>query len=223
MKLDEIKTQWTAYDMELGNRWQLNLSLLAGWKKAESALQGLSRVVVVEMVAGLITVAVLAGFLVAHFQELPFFLPALGLHAFAIFQVASSGYQFVKLREIDFSAPILVSQKKLAVLRRLRTRVTMWTLILSPLLWVPLLIVLLKGLLGINAYESLDTPWLIANVLFGIAFIPVMIWASKHFSPRWQGSAFVKGLMDYIAGHELSDMNAFLARLEEYEQDESDA
>ncbi len=223
MKLDEIKTQWTAYDKELGNRWQLNFNLLAGWEKAKSALQGLSRTVVVEMMVGLVIVAVLAEFLIAHYQELPFFLPALVLHAFVIFQVAFSGYQFAQLRKLDFSEPILASQKKLAILRRLRIRVTMWTLILSPLLWVPLLIILLKGLLGINAYETLDTPWLLANVVFGLAFIPVMILASKYFAPRWRGSAVVQGLMDNIAGHELRDMNAFLASLEKFEQDVSDA
>jgi hypothetical protein len=222
MKFDDIKTQWTAYDKELDNSMRLNIRLLNGWQKTNSAIQKLSRSAVIEMILGVLTAAVLGGFLYDHSLEMAFFIPALVLDAFVVFQVAFSGYQFTTLREIDFSAPILVSQKKLATLRRQRIQVTMWTLTLSPLLWVPLLIVILKGLLGLNVYELFDTTWLLTNMLFGLAVIPLMIWVSRRLALRWKGSALVKQLLDSVAGHELTEMNSFLENLKDFEQDEHD-
>ena len=218
---DEIKTRWTAYDKELQNSLQLNIRLLNGWQKANSALQGLLRSVIIEMSIGIVTISVLGSFLFDHFSEMTFFIPALVLDLFTIFQVVFAGYQFATLREIDFSMPILVSQKKLATLRRQRIQVMMWTLILSPLLWVPLLIVTLKGLLGLNVYELFNTTWLLTNVLFGVAVILLMIWLSRYLAPRCQGSSVIEQLKDGVAGHELSEMNSFLESLRNFEQDQN--
>lgn len=221
MNFDDLKSQWVAYDAAVQSNLKNTLNVAAGWQKANSALQRLSRSVVIEMIIGLLTLAVLGGFLFDYYQEPAFFLPGLILHLFTIFQVAASGYQFAKLKELDFSAPVLASQMKLARLRRLRIRVVMWTLILSPLLWIPLLVVGMKGLLGVNVYALLNSTWLIANVLFGLAFIPAMVALSRYFGPRWQGSALVKSVMDHIAGDELKAMTAFLKSLEQFEPEDA--
>lgn len=221
MNFDDLKSQWVAYDAAVQSNLKHTLNVAAGWQKANSALQRLSRSVVIEMIIGLLTLAVLGGFLFNHYQAPAFFLPGLILHLFTIFQVAASGYQFAKLKEIDFSAPVLTSQMHLARLRRLRIRVVMWTLILSPLLWIPLLVVGMKGLLGVNVYALLNSTWLIANVLFGLAFIPAMVALSRYFGPRWQGSALVKSVMDHIAGDELKAMTAFLKSLEQFEPEDA--
>jgi hypothetical protein len=42
----------------------------------------------------------------------------------------------------------------------------MVTLVLVPVAWIPLLIVVLKGLFGVDAYAALSSVWLVANVVF---------------------------------------------------------
>lgn len=221
MNLDDFKDQWAAYDKKLDLNIRLNARLLqeAGWRKANSALQRLSRPIWVELALGVATASLTGLFMARHFKDLPFLIPALALHLFVVFQVAFSVYQLVTLNSLDFGAPVLASQKKLTMLRVKRIRVTMWTFLFSPLLWVPLLIVALKGLLNVNAYVVFDAAWLVTNVLFGLAVIPLMLWGSKRYADRLQGSPFIQSLMDDIAGHSLKAATAFLNELSDFERE----
>ena len=85
---------------------------------------------------------------------------------------------------IDYSKPVAVIQKQLETLRMLHIRHFQWTFLLAPLLWTPLLIVTLEGFLRIDAYKTLGAAYLLANLSFGLAIIPLAIWLSKKFADR---------------------------------------
>lgn len=225
MQLDDFKSQWNAYSQKLDQTWQLNVALLreTRWRQTRSALQKLALAAWVELFIGLALAMALGGFIAAHFMQWAFLLPALVLHVFVIAQIVFNGYQLTALREVDFGAPILLSQKKLADLRRWRIRVTMGTFVLAPLLWVPMLIVMLKGLLGVNAYAVLDTGWLMVNVLFGAAVIPLTLWVATRYRARWQNSPRVQQFLDDVAGRSLKEANAFLHELSEFERETDEA
>lgn len=221
MNFDDIKNQWAAFDKKLELNLRLNVRLQrdSGLRKANSALRRMLLSVFLEVLIGLACAGALITFIGNHFREWPFLAPAIALNAFVVFHIVFGIYQLTVLRGVDFSAPILVSQKKLATLRLRRIRVTMWTLLLSPLLWVPLLIVMLKGLVGVNAYAILDAGWLVANVLFGVAIIPLMLWVSRRYAEHWQRSSFMHHLMDDIAGRSLNEATTFLDELASFEQE----
>ena len=83
----------------------------------------------------------------------------------------------------------------------------------------PVLIVAFKGFLGVDAYLFLNGRWLLGNLLFGLAFIPLMLWAARRFASRWQGSPLLQSLMDDLAGRSLVAATGFLNELSQFEQE----
>lgn len=225
MQLDDFKTHWDTYDRKLNKNWQLSLALLrqTRWQQTRSALQKLALGAWVELFLGLATAMVLGGFIAAHFTQWQFLLPAVALHVFTISQIVFNGYQVATLQEIKFDAPILLSQKRLANLRRWRIRATLGAFVIAPLLWVPLLIVSVKGLLGLNLYAVLSPAWLVVNVLFGAAVIPLTLWVARRYRARWQNSPRVQQFLDDVAGRSLKEANAFLQELSEFERETNTA
>lgn len=104
-----------------------------------------------------------------------------------------------------------------------RVRATMWTLLAAPLLWILVLIVALKGLIGLDAYAVFDGAWLAANVLFGVAVIPLAVWISRRQADRMDRSPFVQSLLRDIAGYNLNAAMGFLGSLEQFEEEERPA
>src|SRR5208282_3319335 len=109
-------------------------------------------------------------FIADQLGALRFLLPALVLDGVAVALVATTARQWFLAGEVDYDGPVTVSQRQLERLRVMRIRETKWVLLLSPLLWTPLLIVALKALFGVDAYAALGTPYLCANLFFGVAF-----------------------------------------------------
>ena len=78
------------------------------------------------------------------------------------------------------------SRRSSSDLRLTRIRTTLWTLLFAPLMWVPLLIVALRGLFGVDVYAA-GPAWLVANALFGVAVIPLAIFIAKRYGSRLAG------------------------------------
>jgi hypothetical protein len=112
-----------------------------------------------------------------------------------------------------------VLQQRLEQLKIRRITTTKWALMLAPLMWVPLLIVLLKGLAGIDAYSALGAVYLAVNALAGIAVIPLALWMSKRFGPHVSHSSFVRTLMDDLAGRSLLAALASLDTIRRFQED----
>jgi hypothetical protein len=222
MNIDDLKNQWNVIDKKLEQSIRLNSELLrqSFLNKANTSLRKLSLAIVIELVLNFVVVILLGSFIGDHIYELKFLIPAIVLDLFSISLVAFSIHQLIALNSLDYSAPIITIQKKLGKLKLLRIRETKWVVLLSPLLWTPLLIVMLKGLLGLNAYIIFDHSWLLVNLLFGLAFIPLMVWLSKRYADKLQNSTLIQHLMNDIAGHNLNAATEFLNKLSSFEQDE---
>lgn len=221
MDLDDFKTHWAAYNQKVEQNLALTLALWreTRWQKTRSALQKQMLAAGAELVMGVAAAVALSAFLGAHLMDWPFLLPALALQVFVLFQTAFSAYQIIQLRALDFTTPVLMSQTRLAHLRRRRLQVTMWTFGLAPLLWVPLLIVMLKGLLGVNAYLTLAAGWLWANLLFGLAVAALTWWVARRRPANWQSSPRWQAFLDDVAGRSLSEANGFLRELAAFERE----
>ena len=221
MELQDLQDRWAVYDRKLEASLRLNTTLLrrTGLNQVESSLQPLSRSIVFELLGSLGVVVLLGMFLADHFTEVRFLAPAVALDLFALYLVIASVRQLVALDRMDYSAPIVALQKQLEQLRIDRIRTTKWTLVLSPLLWTPLLIVSLEGVFGLDAYRLLDGTWLAANLLFGVVFLAVMVWAARRLGDRFKGSPFVQRLLDDVAGRSLSAAAGFLKARAQFEEE----
>ena len=221
MDLDGLKQKWAEHDRKLDVNIRLTRQLLTTTKlnRAQSALWRLAAFLTLEAAVALAVVVVLGSFIGDQMAAPRFWMPAAMLDLFEIGTVIVLGQQIRLALQIDYGKPIATIQKQLALLRMLSIRSIQWTLLLAPLLWTPLMIVALKGLLGVDAYKILGASYLSACLLLGVAIIPTVLWLSKKFSERMGGSPMIQRLMRSLAGHNLNAASDFLAALSEFEDE----
>jgi len=225
MELDDIKQRLEHLDGKLDATLRLNRSVLDSrvLDKVDRALRRLGWVLGLELALGVATVLLTGSFVADHVRQLRFLVPGLVLHIFVIAQIGMLVRHAVATRQIDFGAPIVEIQRRIETLRVSMIRTTMWTLLLAPLLWPPLLIVALKGFLGIDAYVVLGAPYLAANLALGLAVIAIGLLVSRLFADRLSGSPIVRHLMRDLAGTNLAAAQGFLASLSRFETDDPGA
>jgi len=221
MNFDELKRQWEACDARLTESIRLNARLLreSCLRRSRDSLRWLSVGVIAELVLAVPLLIVLGSYIADRISAPRFLIPALSLHLSVILLAAFGVHQLVALRGIDYAAPVLVIQRRLETLRRQRIRVTQWTFIMAPLLWTPLLIVTLDGMIRVDAYTTLDPAWLAGNLLFGLAAIPALLWAARRFAGRFGHLPWVQRLMDDVAGKSLTEATAFLEQIDSVENE----
>jgi len=221
MDLDELKVKWAEHDRKLDECIQLNRELLRTAKpnKARFALQRLATGLALEAVLNLAVIVALGSFIYDYREQVRFAFPAIALDLFAIVILNALIRQIVLALQIGYGKPIATIQRQLESLRKLRIRCTQWTLLTAPLAWIPLLIVALRGLCGLDAYHIFGIAWLAANVLFGLAIIPLAIWLSRRFGDRMGRWPIVQRFMRDIAGYNLAAATDYLAALSDFEDE----
>ena len=221
MELQDLKDRWNDYDRKLEASLRMNTRVLRelGLGRVDSSLRRLTRVIVFELLMGVLTAVLLGGFIASHLGEMRFLAPAVALDLFAIYFIGWSIRQWVALAGLDYGESVVEIQRKLELLRIDRIRMTKWVFLLSPLLWTPLLIVSLEGFLGLDAYAILDAGWLAANLLFGLAVVALALWISRRYADRLQGSPLARRLADALADRSLDDAAGFLGALASFERE----
>jgi hypothetical protein len=219
MELDDLKTAWRELDRRLDAGQAISLHVLRELKldRARSAMRRLSTLLVFELLSGVVAAILVGSFLADHHDAARFAIPALVLHAAAVFTIVASARQLAQLGRLDYAAPVVSIQHQLAGLRASRLRVTRWLLLLSPLLWTPLAIVAAKGLLGLDLYRTFGPAWIAANLAFGLAAIPLAIVIARRYSARFEDSPLLQHLADDIAGRSLTVARDHLGEIRQFE------
>jgi hypothetical protein len=215
--LDELKQMWTEHDRKLDESIRLNRQLLraTNMKGTRSALQRLAIFLGLEAVAWFAIVMALGNFIHAHIGTLRFVWPAVAADLFAIGMFAATIRQIVAAGQIDYGKPVVTIQKELEKLQVLRIRTTQWAVLVGIAVWAPFAVVVARAFLGLDGYSA---AWLWANVIFGLALIPLAVRLSKRFSDRMSRSPFIQRLMKDLAGYNLNRARVFLTELSEFER-----
>ena len=189
MELDDFKTEWAKRDFALQQTLKLQKALLRDML-LERQLEKLRRRRVLTLIEFLFYLAFVVGFgafLAANWDAREFFIPALLLDIWTIAMGAITIAERMRLLNVDFSAPVLEIQKRLAGLQAERARVFQWAFLTGQVLWwIPFVIVLFWGVLGVDLYRvSAFMPVFVAsNIIVGLALIPILWWAQLVLGPR---------------------------------------
>jgi hypothetical protein len=176
----------------------------------------------------IVAVVWLGDFIVGHLREPSFLLPAVLGDVCVIAFMGACIRQLAGIASLNYSLPVVTVQKELGRLRILRIRTTKWVMMLSFVLWFPVLVVLLKGFLGVDLWLILGAvgnrdrsfvAWVVANVLFGLVVALVMIWVSNRYANRVDRSPALKRLMDDFAGHSLTKALSSLDSIVRFESE----
>ncbi len=221
MEIQELKTLWEQSESRLAASLRLNTLLLqqANLRKAEGSLQRLKRGVVAELVLNLVGLVLIGSFAADHVREPRFLVPAAALGAYAVGLLIAGVRQIVAIAGLDYDEPVVAIQTRLETVRLMRVRSTLALLLFAPLMWVPLLIVVLRGLFGVDTY-TVSAEWLAANALFGLAVIPAAIFLARRFGERLGRMSFMRGLADAIAGRSLAAALDSLDAVRRFERDD---
>ncbi len=201
----EIKRLWAESNRRLEASTRLNAILVRQWslRTAGTSLNWLAGGIVFELIVNAIGVALIGAFASAHLREPRFLVPAVMLDVYAIALIVAGARQLAEVHRLDFDEPVVAIQMRLERLRLRRIRTTLATLLFAPLMWVPLSIVGLQGLFGIDAYAA-GWAWLAANLLFGLAVIPLAVLLARRFGARLAASTPGRAIADAIAGQSLT-------------------
>jgi hypothetical protein len=211
MSIDDLKQEWEAGAGNANLELDAAAMRVSTIQRARGSLRWLSGVTAFELLANALCIFVLARF-AAIYRAPGFVIPDAGLALLVAANLVSNIRRVVQVHRLDFSGPIVAVQTDLAAIALERIRVTLWTLLVAPLLWTPLMIVGLRWL-GVDAYESLGWNYLGANLLVGAALIPLAVWLSRRYAGTIRTNRGLQRLLDQIAGHSLTRAKAALAEL----------
>jgi hypothetical protein len=224
MEHDELSDLWQKYDARLDELTRTNELLLrrSSLAVAQTALGRLSVMLRLELAIDVLAVFFLGDFAAAHVRELPILLATAALDAFAIAILAATIAQLRALAAIDYDQPVIAIARAVERLRLLRARKAVGILAFASLMWVPLLIVGLRGLLGVDPIAALGVPYFAANAALGAAVLAGALWAAR----RYAGSArplWLRYFNETLSGAEVRAASKQLAALARYDTDESTA
>ena len=166
-----------------------------------------------------VTVAALGCFIADRVDEPKFLIPAVLLQIWVIVMHASHLYLRHALLRLDFSSPLLTLQTQLETIRQKRLRRFKWGLLTGQIVWwVPLFIVLFKGLADVDLYtvSGFMPQFMLINVFAGLLFIPVSLTVSRMIFGRFGTSSILQRVLDSVSGRDVQASLAFLKRLREH-------
>lgn len=224
MTFEDLQLAWERHDRKLEAALRLNARLLRGGAlgRAEVAIRRFSALVVAGLVLNAALILWLGSFLADHVAEPRFLLPAAVLHVSAILLLGSSVRRLVAARQIDYGAPLVEIQRRLGELRASEARATMGTLLLSPALFAPLLVVSLEGLLGVDAYAVLPGAWLAGNFAFGLLVALLAAVLARRYGLAWERSPGAQWIARHLSGYNLAAATEFLDSVARFEAEESE-
>lgn len=229
MELDEMKALWQETAQETARRLDgiesgLQLDRVRRQRAGEAATRDRSRsklrfvrlVLGYEIACGVL-VALLAGsYLYDNLGTLRFALPGALLHFAALLNLGAALGQLVMLGRIDFAAPVVESQRRLAEVGLLRARANRWLLLSAPLLWALAVVVVPHGLAGFDVYRAFGLAWVAANFVFGVAVLAGAAWVQQSLAPASRAGTLLGRLGDDLTGRRVAAAASTLAGLDDF-------
>ena len=202
LDLDSLRGRWAAQgraiDAGLGFDADAVRRQLLGQRRHARVRHGVGLGLALAFDAALL--AALAWFGWAHRGEPTWWLMALALAAPLVAHVVAGVQQLRWLRTLDLAGPVPDALATMARLRDLRLRLSRLIVVLSVVLWWPMLLVALHALTGIDPLRWLHGSVLVGSVLGGVLFAgagwALMAWLGRRYGAR----AGMRAFLDDVAG-----------------------
>lgn len=163
---EEIKTLWQSQNEKIEQQMQLNINMIAlfNQNKIESNLKRFRRGPVTALIMGIIAVFTLGSFMVDVFGQWSLFSFAGLIYLYAILQVIFSVYQLSYLKKLNMEDAVLDNQRKVITLLKNRTHFLIITRFAYGVLWLPVPLIMLSMISGVNIINEVNQLWLLINM-----------------------------------------------------------
>lgn len=181
MKFEELSQIWNSTNQELETSIRINRELVKqlGLKKIKSNLFEIKWTAIFEIVTEFILAVILIGFIIGHFAEVGFVIPAVVLFLFTLFSLIIEIVKLSLFLRLDSNASVVESQKKLAGLKFYETLDTNSLYIIIPFFSVPFLIVFARLFFNLNLYEFDVLKWGLYLIFGGFVIAVVLVYFLK--------------------------------------------
>lgn len=218
MELDELKLAWNSLDRRIATQNAMAFLELKEQRtsRARSSLRPLVIGQFVQLVAGVLLCVPAAQFWVAHMDTPHLLLCGLLVHAYAVMLIAFAVRELTQVWAIDYSAPVLQIQKRIAALRAWRVRIAPIFGATGCVIWIPLLLMIFQGL-GVDVWQRdpMVVYWFIASGLVPLAAMAgFMLWLRQ---PKRR--ALAERMDASTVGRSLQRAQSALAEIAAFEQE----
>jgi hypothetical protein len=211
MELDELKGAWQALERKLDRQHALELHHFRTGRlaQARSGLRPLIAGQLLQALGGVALMAAFAPYWVRHWGEWHLVAYGVSLHLYGLMLTLFAGRDLVHIARIDYAAPVLEIQKRLAELRAQRVRAGTAFAYAGCLVWVPLVLVLFASLgADLWVHKPAMVGWFVAS---GTAALIAWIGLSRNGRLR-------RSMDDSAAGRSVTRAQAVLDEIARFEQ-----
>lgn len=219
MELDDFKSAWQALDQKLAQHNALKLAELRDRKlgDARRSLRPLAWGQVATILFGIAMLLLGLGAWTSHRDDGigTVFVSGLIMHAYGVLTIIAGGSTLGKIRNIDYSAPVLSIQRQLSSLRRWYVR---WGMIIGLpwwLLWLPFLVCLARA-------DITQVSWMLEiSGTIGIAGL-LATWWFHRWLQRPGREKLARAMDDSAAGRSLVRATSILDDIARFENADAD-
>lgn len=184
MELHELANIWNGSDNKMENTVKINKTLFmeASINRIKTELSPIRRNSFFEIIVNLLFLFLMMKFSVSNLSEIKFMIPGLILIVFTCYNFIFSIKKLFLIYGIDTQTPVLLTQKKLEMLKLMKIKEIHMLYIFIPLLSPTFLIVGAKVFINLDLYQFIN--WLIAQTVASILIAVVIVFVLKKFPDK---------------------------------------
>ena len=212
--LDEMKLAWQELDVRVRQAHALNLQLLkdSRTRHARRELRPLVFGQILQMSIGVTFSIWGAVFWGTHLQPPHLLVCGLLVHAFGVLLIAFSARNLYLIQRIDYAAPVLEIQRRIAELREFRVRVEApVNAVIACFIWIPVTWINLAWY-GIDFWSQNVALWALASSLAALAAVAAVVWVMRRLG-------YARKIEDNSAGRSVLRAQAALDEIARFERE----
>jgi len=200
--LDQLRQRWQEAHAAIEPQLKLDVDALRNGVQHRSrrAFASHSRWLLASLLGQASVLAALLVFLSSHWHDAIYRFLAMPMAMLMLAQVIVSLAQWWTLRRLDLAAPVVDVRRLLDRLRRRQLAVTRWIILSSVLLWLPMLLVLCKGVTGFDLLAVLHPSVIYVNLIVGVVFLLLGEAILRWVAWRFAGSPALQRWLVELAG-----------------------
>jgi hypothetical protein len=218
IELDDLKEVWQTLNRNLERQNTLALhrlreKQLGGFR---AALRWLRTGKVIQLICGVLLTAASACFWVSHLGSTHLMAYGISLQLYGLLLTVFAAREFELISRLDYAAPVVALQKRIAALRQWHLQAAIWFGIASSFVWIPAILI---GFYELGADVWLRSPgvvgWFLASGFVTAAlFGGIVLYVIKP-----EGGKLAKNLADHSVGRTLNRAQAMLEEVDRFEKD----
>ncbi|MGH8445381.1 MAG: hypothetical protein ACREVL_08940 [Solimonas sp.] len=219
LELDDLKQAWQALDRRLERQQALGLELLADRQRgrARALLWPLAVGQVWQLGWGIVLSLLFAPFWLRHLDHAHLAIYGLLLHGWGLLMIGFATTELWRLGRIDYAAPVLDIQRRLAELQAQRLRSGLWLSYAAAVMWVPLLLI---GFYWLGADLWLHQRLFVLCAFVSSAVVGLIgVWVVLRLSRRIAGGRPAAAIERGWIGRRLLAARAALDEVDRFKRD----